>query len=140
MKNSYRKALEIAKTVHHNQYDLSGQPYILHPLYVANNVKGKKAKIVALLHDVLEDGDISIEILKRYFSKDICNAILALTRQQYESYFTYIKRVKEDPLAKKVKIKDLEHNMTITRLKKLTIEDFRRLSRYLKAYKELTNE
>lgn len=140
MKNSYRKALEIAKTVHHNQYDLSGQPYILHPLYVANNVKGKKAKIVALLHDVLEDGDISIEILKRYFSKDVCNSVLTLTRSPQEPYFAYIERVKKDPLAKQVKIKDLEHNMTVTRLKTLTVKDFRRLSRYLKAYKELTDE
>ena len=140
MMNSYRKALEIAKEVHNNQTDLSGKPYILHPLHVAKHVKGKKTKIVALLHDVVEDGNITLDYLKKYFTDDICDAIDHLTRKPNVSYETYIENIKECKLARTVKMADLEHNMDITRLNNLVDADYKRLKKYLNAYKELKDE
>lgn len=140
MKNSYRFALSIAYTVHNKQVDLSGKPYINHPLHVAASVKGKKAKIVALLHDTVEDGDITIDYLKKYFSADICDAVNYLTRKPNETYDAYIENIKKCPLARIVKIKDLEHNMDIRRLDKLNENDYSRLQKYLNAYWRLKYE
>ncbi len=139
MINSYRLALSIAKKAHKNQVDLSGKPYILHPLFVSKNVKGKKAKIVALLHDVLEDSDLDRTTLERHFTSDICVAIDLLTRKD-EDYFYYIAKIKTNDLARQVKLADLKHNMTITRLKYITQKDCDRLNKYLVAYRFLTDE
>lgn len=137
--NSYKRALAISKAVHKNQVDLSGKPYILHPLFVANHVKGKKAKIVALLHDVLEDSNLPLSYLEQYFSQDICLAVDLLTRKK-QDYSSYIEQIKLCRLAREVKIADLKHNMMITRLNRLTELDFKRLKKYHAAYKVLTNE
>ena len=138
--NSYLKALAIAKKAHANQLDLSGKPYINHPLWVAKHVKGKKTKIIALLHDVLEDSDLTLAELKKHFSKDICDAVEVLTRKDHQFYSLYIKEIKKNPLAKKVKIADLEHNMDLTRLGHVSKEDVERVLKYCAAYEELTNE
>lgn len=140
MKNSYRLALSIAYTVHNKQVDLSGKKYINHPLHVAASVKGKKAKIVALLHDTVEDGNITIDYLKKYFTDDICDAVDHLTRKPNVSYETYIENIKECKLARIVKIKDLEHNMDLTRLNKLDDKDYQRLAKYMNAYWRLKYE
>lgn len=140
MKNSYHLALSIAYTVHNKQVDLSGKPYINHPLHVAASVKGKKAKIVALLHDTVEDGNITIDYLKKYFTDDICDAVDHLTRKPNVSYETYIENIKECKLARIVKIKDLEHNMDLTRLNKLDDKDYQRLAKYMNAYWRLKYE
>lgn len=139
IKNSYKVALHIAEEAHKNQKDLSGKPYILHPLYVSKNVKGKKAKIVALLHDVLEDSNTEKSYLKKYFTKDICDAVDLLTRKD-EDYLYYVARLKTNKLARQVKLADLKHNMDITRLKKVTEKDINRLNKYLSAYRLLTYE
>lgn len=140
MVNSYLKALSIARKTHKNQLDLSGKPYILHPIYVSKNVKGKKAKIVALLHDTIEDGNITIKALEKHFSKDICCAIEKLTRTKNQSYSSYITNIKTCDLAKKVKIADIEHNMMVSRLNAITDKDIKRFNKYLQAYRELKNE
>lgn len=140
MMNSYRKALEIAKEVHKSQTDLSGKPYILHPLHVAKHVKGKKTKIVALLHDVVEDGNITLDYLSKYFTPDICESVKLLTKKPDQDYIYYIYIIKKNRMARTVKIADLEHNMDIKRLDSLTDADYKRLKKYLNAYKELKDE
>ena len=140
MANSYYKALSISRKAHKDQVDLSGKPYYLHPLYVSKRVKGKKAKIVALLHDVIEDTNISLSFLAKYFTKDICDAVDLLTRKPHERYDIYIYKIKENSLARAVKIEDLKHNMDITRLPYITARDLERLEKYHYAYKELTDE
>lgn len=138
--NSYKRALTIATDVHRHQIDLSGKPYITHPLYVADHVTGNKTKIVALLHDVIEDGGITIDYLKKFFTDDVCDAVNILTRKKGVPYLDYIKLVKGNKLAKTVKIADLEHNMQVNRLDRLTMKDIARLKKYIIAYKELTSE
>lgn len=139
MKNSYLRALFIAKKCHKNKLDLSNKPYINHPIHVSKCVKGKKLKIVALLHDVLEDSNIKLSYLQKYFSKDICDALQILTKCKNEEYSHYIYKVSKCELAKQVKIKDLEHNMSVSRLEKITRKDIERIKKYLLAYRFLKN-
>ncbi|MBQ1292962.1 MAG: HD domain-containing protein [Clostridiales bacterium] len=132
------KALWIMLRVHWGQKDKSGKPYILHPLHVALRCRGRNERIVALLHDVIEDGDMTIpELRAEGFSQEVLDAVDALTHRKYVDYMTYIERVKENPIARAVKIKDLEHNMDIRRLKKITDDDIKRLRKYLRAYEIL---
>lgn len=140
MRNSIRKAYDIALDAHKYKFDLSGSAYINHPIAVSNMVRGKKAKIVALLHDVLEDSDYNKEDLQQFFSKDICDAVEALTREKDENYFKYIHELKENKLARKVKIADLKHNMDVSRLKALNDCDIKRLKKYLCAYHILISD
>ncbi len=137
--NSFGKAFEIAQEAHKDQYDLAGEPYIIHPLTVSNMVNGEKAKIVALLHDVFEDSNYSKFDLKGMFSKDILDALDLLTRKPNEDYFDYIKKLASNELARKVKLADLKNNMDITRLKNINDNDIARLLKYHQAYSILKN-
>ena len=134
MKNSLRQAYEIACDAHRFKFDLAGEPYINHPLAVCDMVKGKKAKIVALLHDVIEDSHYTKADLEKFFTKDICDAVEALTRKKNENYFKYIDTLKNNELAKVVKLADLKNNMDVSRLKELNDWDIKRLKKYLCAY------
>lgn len=140
MKNSVRTAYEIALEAHKYKFDLSGNAYINHPIAVSNMVKSKKAKIVALLHDVLEDSDYTKVDLENYFTSDICDAVEALTREKGENYFKYIHALKDNKLAREVKIADLKHNMDVSRLKVINDNDIKRLKKYLCAYHILMSD
>lgn len=131
------KALEISCIAHDGQKDLAGKPYILHPLYVANRVKTEEEQIVALLHDVLEDSKITVDDLREYFDENIVDAILLLTRNPKEDYQEYIERLAANPIARHVKIADLDHNMDLTRLTVVKKADLRRMERYHKAWRYL---
>ncbi len=137
--NSFAIAFEIAQEAHKNQYDLAGEPYIYHPLTVSTMVSRPKEKIVAILHDVFEDSNVSKFDIKGMFSKDILDALDLLTRKPNEDYFYYIKRLASNELARNVKIADLKHNMDMTRLKTITDNDIVRLQKYHQAYIMLTN-
>ena len=93
--------------------------------------------IVALLHDVIEDSDITLEILSKYFNDDIITALRVLTKKENDDYVMYIKRVKTNKLATKVKIKDLEHNRDLTRLDEVTDKDRKRSLKYWEAIRYL---
>ena len=105
------KAMSVAYDAHNKQYDKCGIPYIYHPIIVAEQMKDEKSTIVALLHDVVEDTDMSLEYLSGIFDTEIINPIDAITRRDNEKYFDYIKRVKQNNIARKVKIVDVKHNM-----------------------------
>ena len=135
----FEKALYIAQKAHNGQTDKAGKPYILHPIRVAQRCNTDTERIVALLHDVIEDTDITPNNLySAGFSKTIVDAVLSVTRREYESYFKFIERCSINPIGRIVKIHDLEDNMDITRLDSLTESDLKRLNKYLKAYKYLT--
>lgn len=135
----YMKARAIADEAHRGQVDKAGKDYFEHPMRVAARLTDAKAKVVALLHDTIEDTFITPEYLyEQGFDKEIVDAVLSVTRKENETYMDFIRRAAENPLGKIVKIADLEDNMDITRLEKLTDEDVSRLKRYLKAYKYLT--
>ena len=129
------KALMLSYTAHKDQVDKGGAPYYLHPIYVALNVSNEDEKIVALLHDVVEDTDITLDDLRREgFSDEIVNAVDAITHRD-ESYEIYIQKVKTNAIATVVKIADIKHNMDISRLnrKNLTEKDIKRVEKYKKA-------
>lgn len=133
MEDKVLEALYFAYMAHKNQKDKAGKPYILHPMYVALQVDTKEEKIVALLHDVVEDTSISIEEIENIFGKDIANAVDVLTHKNKENYFKYISKIKNNPIAVKVKLADLKNNMDLSRLKNPTEKDFLRLEKYKKA-------
>lgn len=138
MTNKLKKAINIAVECHSGQNDRAGEPYIQHPLRMMMKMKTTKEKITAVLHDVVEDSDITInDLSKEGFSEKILKAIDALTKRKGESYKKSIERVKKNPLAVKVKIADFEDNMDIRRLKRITENDRKRLNRYLKYYREI---
>lgn len=128
----YEKALRIAGTAHEGQYDKGGTPYILHPVTVAEKVEGPEAKITALLHDVVEDTDVTLEELSAVFPPVIVEAVDRLTKKKGSQYSLdkYLEGVKENEIARKVKLADLEHNMDLSRIPNPTWEDYRRQEKY----------
>ena len=132
------KALEIALKAHNDQKDRYGRPYILHPLRIMMKMEKDIYKTVAILHDVVEDSDITLNELKdEGFSNNIIEAVACLTKRKGENYFDYIHRVMSNPVAIEVKLADLEDNMDITRIDEIKEKDIERLNRYLKAWKML---
>lgn len=132
-----QKALNLAYYVHFAQVDKGNNPYFLHPAYIALQFSEEKEQIVALLHDVVEDGKVNIGVIEDEFGTEIANAIIAITKKEKEKYFDYINRVKQNEIARKVKIEDLKHNMDISRIKNVKPNDFSLLKRYEKALKIL---
>ena len=136
----FQIALELAVEKHKNQTDKAGNPYILHPLHVMENVNSKEGKIVAILHDIIEDTDITENyLLKIGLSKRIVDAVVALTRSEDMDYQEYIKNLSSNPLAKEVKLADLDHNMDLKRLPTLEEKDLERNRKYQIAYHYLIN-
>jgi len=134
--NSLQKALQIAKKAHKGQYDKAGHDYISHPLRITSKLDDKKMKIVAILHDVLEDSNVTVKYLTRYFTPDVVSRVMILTRGD-ESYKSYLKRVKADAITRLIKIYDLQDNMDLSRLSRVTERDIVRTNKYLTAYKFL---
>jgi len=131
------KAIKIAVSAHDGQTDKGGNPYILHPLWVMNKVRhlGEDYMIAAVLHDVVEDSNWTIEELEDAgFKFEILEAIRLLTHRHKVNYDAYIAFIKRNEIAKQVKLRDLEHNSKITRLKGLRPKDLERLEKYHKAY------
>lgn len=136
------KALEIAFVAHIGQKDKSGADYIMHPIRVMERGETEIERICGLLHDVVEDSDLTFEDLKNEgFSDDVISVLQCLTKiSDNEDYDNFIDRVIQNPIAIKVKLNDLLDNMDITRLKELNEGDMKRLNKYLKAYWKLKNE
>jgi len=126
--NMLEKAIELAVQYHKGQRDKAGHPYILHPLSVMANVNGVEFKIVAVLHDILEDTPLTEEELSEHFPEHIVRSVKAITKTKGDDYFDYLKRVKADQYAKTVKIADIKHNISADRLRQLPEKDIQRLS------------
>ena len=125
-----RKAMIIAYNAHKNQVDKSGVPYIYHPIHVAEQMDTEEECVVALLHDVVEDSNITLDDLSKYFDSTVIEALRVLTKKNDDNYEEYIKRVKTNEIATIVKLKDLEHNMDLTRLDEVTEDDLKRNEKY----------
>ena len=113
--NSLDKALEIATIAHQGQFDKVGKDYINHPIAVSKLCTTKEAKIVGLLHDVVEDTDITLDELSKYFSSDIIEAIRLVTKTEGFDINEYYQKIKSNPIAREVKMADLTHNMDLSR-------------------------
>lgn len=133
------RAITLAVAAHQQQLDKAGRPYILHPLRVMQRVTGTPAKCAAVLHDVLEDSAFTAADLRRAgISAGIIAAVRALSRRAGEPYAAFVRRAGRHPLARQVKLADLEDNMDIRRLRRITRKDVLRLRRYLAAWRYLT--
>lgn len=136
-----KEAIVLATKYHDGQVDKSKQPYILHPLFVMSTVKDIKEKIVAVLHDIIEDTELTEEdLIIHGFDFDIVQAIVAITKVKGETYHEYLNRVKCNELATTVKLADLTHNMDLTRIENPTTKDYQRLEKYKKAYQFLSDK
>lgn len=136
------RAYEIMKKAHEGQLDKAGVPYYFHPTYVAEGMTDEDTTVVALLHDVVEDTEYTIEMLREEgFTEKQLTALDCITHRDSETYFDYVRRVKDNEVAKAVKFKDLEHNMDLSRIKNPTEKDYNRIkNKYEKALKILTEE
>lgn len=136
-----KKAMKIMCEAHRDQTDKSGLPYILHPWHVAEQMDDEDSICVALLHDTIEDTDVTLDYLKEQgFSENIINVIDLLTHRQETPYFDYVRQISHNPLARKVKIADLRHNAQPGRLDQITEKDQERLDKYKKALAILGEE
>lgn len=109
------KALRLAYAAHHGQTDKSGQPYIFHPYHLAEQMTDEISTCAALLHDVVEDTAVTIEELEREFPKEVTGVLRLLTHEKGTDYFDYVRAIKGNPVAVKVKLADLAHNSDETR-------------------------
>lgn len=110
------KAVKIAFAAHAGQYDQAGYPYFLHPYHLAEQMTDEDSTVVALLHDVIEDTDVTLEDLRlEGFSESILVALTLLTHKKGVPYLDYVDKIKDNPLARRVKIADLRHNTDTTR-------------------------
>jgi (p)ppGpp synthase/HD superfamily hydrolase len=137
---NFEFAEEFARRAHKGQTDKAGVDYIQHPIAVSEKVVGEDAKVVALLHDVLEDTEVSEPTIRALFGDTITDAVAAITRRLGESYMDFIARVKKNPIARIVKIADIEHNSDLSRLKMVTQKDLERFEKYKKALTILKSE
>lgn len=128
-----RKAMTIAYNAHMNQFDKAGVPYIFHPIHLAEQMDNEIECVVALLHDVVEDTDITFKQLEKEFPIDIIYTLKLLTYDKKINYMKYIEKIKNNSIAKKVKIADIKHNSDETRLEKITQKDILRINKYKKA-------
>ena len=135
------KAMKLAYKAHEGQVDRSGVPYIFHPIHLAEQMETEDEICTALLHDVAEDSDCTIEDLKKEgFSADTIEALRLLTHEESVPYMQYIAALKGNPIARKVKLADLAHNSDIGRLAIVTDKDLKRLEKYQKARNLLLEE
>lgn len=128
------RAIAIAAQAHQEQHDKAGAPYILHPLRMMAQLHGEAERIVAVLHDLIEDTDWTLDQLRAEgFSDDVLAAIDCLTKRDDESYEAFIERASYNELARQVKLADLEDNMDLRRIAEVTDQDLERLRKYHRA-------
>lgn len=129
--STLNRAIEIASAAHAGQLDKGGHPYIMHPIRVMLAMDDEEARIVAVLHDVLEDcPDFVWMVEGAGFSRTVLRALTALTRLPGESYGDFITRVAVNPLARKVKVADMRDNMDLSRIPNPTELDRARVMKY----------
>lgn len=109
------KALRIAYAAHAGQLDKCGTPYIFHPAHVAEQMDDEVSTCVALLHDVVEDSDVTLDDLAREFPPEVVEGVRLMTHDPAVDYLDYVRAIKGNPIAKKVKLADLAHNSDETR-------------------------
>ncbi|MGF6488795.1 HD domain-containing protein [Pseudomonas frederiksbergensis] len=134
MSQTLERAIAIAAAAHEGQVDKGGAPYILHPLKVMLRVNTLEERIVAVLHDVVEDCGISFDDLRNEgFSETVLMAIASVTKVPDESYEAFIERVAQNPIGRVVKLADLEENSDLSRIAQPSWEDLERVEKYRRA-------
>lgn len=136
-----KKALELCFAAHRDQKDKSGMPYVFHPFHLAEQMKDEDTTIVALLHDVVEDSEYTLDDLKKMgFGDRVISAIELMTHDDGVPYMEYVEAISSNPIARAVKLADLRHNSDMTRLDNITERDLSRQKKYLEAIRILEGE
>ena len=132
------RAIEIAQEAHKGVKDKGGYDYIHHPIRVMHAMSNDQEKIVAILHDAVEDSDWTFDRLKEEgFEDSAIESLRCVTKYSEEDYQEFIKRAATNKIATKVKIADIEDNLDLSRLGTLTEKDLTRIEKYKKALKYL---
>lgn len=132
------EAMKLAYKAHHGQVDKGGIPYIFHPYHLAEQMPDEYTTCVALLHDVVEDTDVTLEELAKIFPREVVEAVAVMTHGEDEPYLDYVQRISANPIARIVKLADLHHNSDQSRLEnadEATLAHFR--EKYRKAFEIL---
>lgn len=112
-----KEAMKLCFDAHKDQNDKNGLPYVFHPFHLAEQMTDEVTTVVALLHDVVEDTDYTLDdIAAKGFGKEVLDALVLLTHEPGVPYMDYVAKIKENPIAKAVKLADLEHNSDLSRL------------------------
>jgi len=128
------KAIDMAASAHIDQYRWDGSPYILHPIRVMLKMDNDEDMIVAVLHDVIEDTNITVlDLMEQELDEVLINAVVALTKDESESYEDYLIRVKNNLIARKVKVEDIKDNLDVTVLHTVSEKHRLRMNKYLNA-------
>ena len=135
-----KKAMKLCFEAHKEQVDKSGLPYVFHPFHVAEQMTDEITTAIALLHDVVEDTDYTLQdLIDMGFPREVTDALALLTHEDGVPYFEYVAGIKADPAARAVKLADLAHNSDSTRLDSLDEKALERIEKYRKAMEILTD-
>ncbi|MDC0713890.1 GTP pyrophosphokinase [Stigmatella sp. ncwal1] len=131
-------AIALAVEAHRGQRDKAGQTYILHPLRVMMRLETEAERMAAILHDVVEDTPYTLERLRALgYPDEVLGALDCLTKREGETYEAFVERIRPHPLARRVKLADLEDNMDVRRLPSVGPKEAERLTRYRAAWSRL---
>ena len=134
-----KKALKFSFEAHKNQVDKSGTPYVYHPYHLAEQMETEETVVAALLHDVVEDTEYTLDDIKAMgFPDSVVGALALLTREDSVPYMDYVTRIKDNPVARAVKLADLKHNSDLSRLNVVNEKALERVKKYASAIKILT--
>ena len=139
--NLLEKCIKFALDVHAGQRDRYGRPYILHPLHLMSQMDTEVELMAAVLHDVIEDSDMTLDDLRQLgLPEEVVQAVSLLTHDESDSYDDYVRKLKPNRIARKIKLADLLHNMDIRRMDRVTEKDAARLDKYRRAWEILTTD
>ena len=134
-----KRAMKLCFTAHKDQEDKSGMPYVFHPFHLAEQMEDEMTTVAALLHDVVEDTSYTLDDLRQMqFPEVVLSALELLTHRDAVPYMDYVARIKENPIAKAVKLADLRHNSDLSRLDCVDDKALQRVEKYKQAI-ELLN-
>ena len=129
-----KRAIRLMFEAHKNQTDKAGLPYVFHPFHLAEQMMDEKTTVAALLHDVVEDTDTTLDDLRKMdFGDDVIDALTLLTHDERVPYMDYVAEIKKNPIARAVKLADLRHNSDLTRLDVVDEKALKRVEKYKKA-------
>ena len=133
-----KKAMLLCYEAHRDQTDKSGVPYVFHPIHLAEQMRDEDTTVTALLHDVVEDTAYTFDdLVKMGFSENVITALKLLTHDKSVPYMEYVAKIKENPVAKAVKLADLAHNSDLSRLNSVDDKARSRIQKYEAAKKLL---
>lgn len=132
--STLERAIAIAAQAHEGQTDKAGAPYILHPLRLMMRLTSIEERIVAVLHDVVEDSSVTFgDLEKEGFTTEVLDALKSVTRQAAESYDEFVLRAAANSIGRRVKLADLEDNCDLSRIAAPTERDYARIEKYQRA-------